>query len=157
MRRALERLGEEIGRVLRSGHVGDLELERLDHVAHEEVSSLDVLHAVVVLRVVRDVARALAISGELGRIGRARALRTDAPINESTFSTVNKSSQLDISINRMIHFDFSSDLISGGPPMSKSDEKSKCIILLIDIWPPHMFNFSKKVASFSELYPMVVD
>ena len=77
VRWALERLGEEIGRVLRSGHVGDLELERLDHVAHEEVSSLDVLHAVVVLRVVRDVARALAVSGELGRIGRARAKTLD--------------------------------------------------------------------------------
>ena len=42
-------------------HEGDLDLVRLNHVADEEVPPLDVLHAVVVLRVVRHVPRALAV------------------------------------------------------------------------------------------------
>ena len=33
----------------------------------------------------------------------------------------------------MIHLNFSSNLSLGGPPVSKSDEKSKCIILFIEI------------------------
>jgi hypothetical protein len=58
-----------------------LDLERLDHVTDEEllevvaeVATLDVFHSVVVLRVVRDVARALAVRGELGWsvLGRAK-------------------------------------------------------------------------------------
>jgi ABC-type sugar transport system ATPase subunit len=44
--RVLHGLGEEVRRVLVRGDERHLELERLDHVAHEEVSSLDVLHAV---------------------------------------------------------------------------------------------------------------
>ena len=56
-----ERLRKEVGDVVVGAHVGHLELERLHHVPHEEVPSLHMLHAVVVLRVVGDVARALAV------------------------------------------------------------------------------------------------
>ena len=48
--------------------------------------------------------------------------RTDAPINGSTFSAVNNPSHLNISVYRMVHNKNSSDLSSGGPPMSKSAE-----------------------------------
>ena len=43
-------------------HERDLEFEGLDHVTNEEVSPLDVLHPIVVLGVVRDVARMRALS-----------------------------------------------------------------------------------------------
>ena len=49
----------EVGEVVVGAHEGHLDLELLDHVAHEEMASLDVLLAVVVLRVVGDVARTL--------------------------------------------------------------------------------------------------
>ena len=45
----VHRLGEEVGRVLVGREVRHRDLEGLDHVAHEEVAALDVLHAVVVL------------------------------------------------------------------------------------------------------------
>ena len=60
----LHRLGEEIREVVVRVDEGYLDLEGLDHVADEEVASLDVLDAVVVLRVVGDVARGLAVRGE---------------------------------------------------------------------------------------------
>ena len=60
----LHRLGEEVRRVLVRGDVGHNQLEGLDHVAHEEVAALHVLHAVMVLRVVRDIAGALAVGRE---------------------------------------------------------------------------------------------
>ena len=44
-----------------------LELEALDHVPHEEVPPLHVLHPVVVLRVVGHVARGLRVGGEARR------------------------------------------------------------------------------------------
>ena len=62
-----ERLREEVREVVLSGDVWHHELEVLDALADEEVAALDVLHAVVVLRVVRDVARALAVGRELRR------------------------------------------------------------------------------------------
>ena len=55
--RVLHGLGEHVRDVVGRAHERDLELEGLDHVAHEEVAPLHVLHAIVVLRVVRDVAR----------------------------------------------------------------------------------------------------
>ena len=67
VRGVLHRLGEEVSGVLVSRHVGHLELERLDHVAHVEVATLDVLHLVVVLRVVGDITSALAVSREVRR------------------------------------------------------------------------------------------
>ena len=60
----LHRLGQEVRGVVVRGDVGDLDLKRLDHVTQEVVAALDVLHAVVVLGVVRDVARALAVGKE---------------------------------------------------------------------------------------------
>ena len=45
LRRALHGLGQDVGGVLLRGHEGHLELERLDHVAHEEVATLNMLHA----------------------------------------------------------------------------------------------------------------
>jgi hypothetical protein len=50
----------------------------------------------------------------------------------------------------MIHFDFSSDLSSGRRPMSKSDEKSKCIIIVIEIWRCENFSFAVHRYSLSE-------
>ena len=58
--RSMHRLGEEVGDVVGGPDERDLDLEGLDHVAHEEVSPLDVLHALVLLRVVGDVARGLS-------------------------------------------------------------------------------------------------
>ena len=79
----LHRLGEEVGEVVRRADEGHLELERLDHVPHEEVPSLHVLHAVVVLRVVRDVARALRVGREGRRsgLGLAEAARKLAQVD----------------------------------------------------------------------------
>ena len=57
----LHRLGEEIREVVVRVDEGYLDLEGLDHVADEEVAPLHVLHAIVVLRVVRDVARGLRV------------------------------------------------------------------------------------------------
>ena len=42
--RALHGLGEHVRDVVRGANEGDLEFEGLDHVADEEVASLDVLH-----------------------------------------------------------------------------------------------------------------
>ena len=76
--------------------------------------------------------------------------RSDAPNNRSTFFAVNKCSQLNISITIMIHFDFLSDLSSGRRPMSKSDEKSKCIIIVIEIWRCENFSFAVHRYNLSE-------
>ena len=54
--RVLHGLREDVTEVLLGRHEGHLEFERLNHVADEEVAALHVLHAVVVLRVVGDVA-----------------------------------------------------------------------------------------------------
>ena len=75
---------------------------------------------------------------------------TDAPINGSTFSTVKKCSQSNISINKRDTSRFSSDLSSGRRPMSKSDEKQVVSLLIIEIRLPHFFTFSEKVYHLSE-------
>ena len=72
-----ERLGEEVCDVVVGAHVRHDDLVRLDHVAHEEVPPLHVLHAVVVLGVVRDVARGLAVGAERRRARSAVAQATD--------------------------------------------------------------------------------
>ena len=61
------RLGKEVGRVVVGAHKRNPHLARLDHVADEEVAALDVLRASVELRVVREVARGLAVGGSGGR------------------------------------------------------------------------------------------
>ena len=48
--------------VVRTKGTSRVEFEGLDHVTNEEVSPLDVLHPIVVLGVVRDVARMRAMS-----------------------------------------------------------------------------------------------
>ena len=48
----LRGLSEEVSEVVSSAHKGHLNLERLNHVTHEEVASLNMLHAVMMLRVV---------------------------------------------------------------------------------------------------------
>ena len=63
-RLGVERLREEVGDVVRGADEGHLELEGLDHVAHEEVAARDVLGLVVVLRVVREVARCLVVAAK---------------------------------------------------------------------------------------------
>ena len=46
-------LSKKVGQVIASSHVRDTQLVFLDTLAHEEVSSVDMLHAPEVLRVVR--------------------------------------------------------------------------------------------------------
>ena len=48
-------------------HERNLKLEGLHHVADEVVASLHMLHAIVVLGVVRDVARTLTVAGKFSR------------------------------------------------------------------------------------------
>ena len=82
-------------------------------------------------------------------------LRSEAPNKRSTSSAVNESSQLNISRTRVIPFDFSLNLSSGRRPMSKSDEKSKGITLIIEIWEPEIFTFAKIVVSLWELHSTI--
>ena len=63
----LHRLSEEVGGVVVRRDVRHLKFELFDHVAHKEVATLHVLGLLVVLRVVRGVARALAVAEELRR------------------------------------------------------------------------------------------
>ena len=72
--RTLHGLGEHVRDVVRGANEGDLEFEGLHYVADEEVAPLDVLHAVVVLRVVGDVARRLRVGREARR-GQRRRLK----------------------------------------------------------------------------------
>ena len=66
--------------VVRTKGTSRVEFEGLDHVTNEEVSPLDVLHPIVVLGVVRDVARMRALSAnptdDQARVRRGR-LRSD--------------------------------------------------------------------------------
>ena len=49
----------------------------------------------------------------------------------------------------MIHFDFSSDLDMGRRPELKSDKKSKCIIIVIEILScEHLFTAKKVLRLF---------
>ena len=73
----------------------------------------------------------------------------------STFSAVNKSSHLDISITIGLEVEILSDLSSGDCPQFKSDEFSVSNPIVIrDTATSQLFNFFNKVSSFSELYPM---
>ena len=57
-------------------------------------------------------------------------------------------------ITRMIHFDFSSYLDMGGPPKLKSNEKTKCIILCIEISSfEDLFTAEKVLHLFGALPP----
>ena len=51
-------LGEEIGQIVHRADEGHADFERLNHVAHEEMPTLHMFHAIMVLRVVRNTARA---------------------------------------------------------------------------------------------------
>ena len=51
-RRAHERLGEQVRDIVRSGHEGDANAVTFNELPHEEVPTVDMLHAAVVLRVV---------------------------------------------------------------------------------------------------------
>ena len=84
-----------------------------------------------------------------------KGTRGHAPKRCSTFSTVNKSSHLDISITIGLEMENSSDLSSGDSPQFKSDEFSVSNPIVIEIQLPQLFNFFNKVSSFSELYPGV--
>ena len=53
-----------------------LELEGLDHVAHEEMAARDVLGLIMVLRVVREVARRLVVAAKERWSRRCRRLET---------------------------------------------------------------------------------
>ena len=65
----LQRLREEVRNVVGSAHEGDVDLEVLHHVAHEEVPTLDVFEPVVAHRVVRCVARAHVVCRQIRRAG----------------------------------------------------------------------------------------
>ena len=71
------RLGEEVGDIVRRAHERHLDLHRFHHVADEEVAALDVLHPVMMLRVIGHVARGLAVGGQDGRAGRRRVDAAD--------------------------------------------------------------------------------
>ena len=75
---------------------------------------------------------------------------TDAPINGNTFPSVNERSQLNISITIGVETKNSSDLSSGGPPMSESDEFFVSTPIVIEIWAPQLFTFSKEAYHLSE-------
>ena len=81
---------------------------------------------------------------------RAARTRTDAPINGNTFPSVNERSQLNISITIGVETKNSSDLSSGGPPMSESDEFFVSTPIVIEIWAPQLFTFSKEAYHLSE-------
>jgi len=66
---SVERLCEEVRYIVEGAHKGHLDLQGLDHVTHEEVAPCHVLHAIMVLRVVRHVASALAVRRERRRAG----------------------------------------------------------------------------------------
>ena len=59
--RSIERLREEVSKVVVGVDVGHDQLASLHHVAHVEVTALDVLGAVVVLGVVGKVARSAVV------------------------------------------------------------------------------------------------
>ena len=61
--------GKEVRRVEVRGYKGYLDLKGLDHVAYVKVASGNVLHSVVVLGVVGNVAGALAVCAEASRAG----------------------------------------------------------------------------------------
>ena len=82
-----------------------------------------------------------------------QGVRGKAPKRCSTFSAVNKSSHLDISITIGLETKNSSDLSSGDSPQSKSDEFFVSNPMVIEMQLPQLFNFFNKVSSFSELYP----
>ena len=63
-RRTRERLREEVAHVAFALDPGDANLKRLHHVAHEEVTPLNVLHATVVFGIVGDVACALLVGAD---------------------------------------------------------------------------------------------
>ena len=79
---------------------------------------------------------------------------SEAPNKRSTSSAVNESSQLNTSRTRVIPFNFSLNLSSGRRPMSKSDEKSKGITLIIEICEPEIFTFAKIVVYLWEFHSM---
>ena len=67
-------------------HEWHLELEGLHHVAHKEVATLHMLHAIMVFRVVRDVPRTLRVCGKAGRreFGRAETADEFPQVNDGT-------------------------------------------------------------------------
>ena len=65
----VERFSQEIRRIFLGWNERDTKLESLDHIADKEVAPLDVLGTLVILRVVREVARGLVVRGEFGWAG----------------------------------------------------------------------------------------
>ena len=61
----LHALGEDIGQIVSSTDERDADLKRLDHVTDEVVAASDVLHPVMIHRVVSGVTRTLVVGGEV--------------------------------------------------------------------------------------------
>ena len=59
---ARERFGEDVTNVIIGSYMGHAELHSLDHVPDVEMATLDVLAALVMFRVVREVTRAYIVS-----------------------------------------------------------------------------------------------
>ena len=93
-------------------------------------------------------------STSTSRIDPMRPNLAKAPKRCSTFSAVNKSSHLNISVTRMVHIKNSSDLSTGRRPKSKSAEFLMCTILVTEILRCENFNFFIHITSFWEFYPM---
>ena len=80
--RRKQRLREEVSEIidcLDEGNDGDL--ERFNSVAYVKVAAQDVLGACVVLRIVREVVRTLAIGDELGRAILGHASEESIPLS----------------------------------------------------------------------------
>ena len=75
---------------------------------------------------------------------------SDAPNKWSTFSIVNKSSYLHISMTKGVQRKNSSDLSLGRRPVSKSEEFFLWTTLVIEIPTSTFFTFPKKVYTLSE-------
>ena len=65
-------------------HIWNLDFKRLDHIADEEVTALYMLHAIMVLRVIRDVPSALRVSvkGSRSRLTFPDALNKFPKVND---------------------------------------------------------------------------
>ena len=65
----VERLSQEVRRILLGRNERHTKLESLNHIANVEMAPLNALGTLVILRVVGEVARGLIVRGELGWAG----------------------------------------------------------------------------------------
>ena len=81
-RRAHERLGEQVRDIVRSGYEGDANTVALNELPHEEVPTVDVFHAAVVLRVVGYIDGRAVINVEIDGLTRGVKAELGTQIRE---------------------------------------------------------------------------